>query len=766
MIFPDTVRLIYLIVSFILVGVLTGLIIFVSKKTFKLKYYVMNPLIVAIYSIIMYCLFLISKDYKLAVLFDSLFFIGTDWLAMFMMFFAIYYTEQDDEKVHTIKIVAVFFVIVDTISLLLNNFRFHMFRLVEMESPLGIGSYWGNDFYFLHYCHLFICYVMVVVCIVCLVVAIFRCNEIYKIKYYAVLIAYTVVIVVNYLCYTINLPLDFSVVLYGVLGGFVCYYATTGFPKKLIYESILLVNDTISDAVIYFDYYGKCIYANKKAKEIFSNDGEFISDLTETYRDRWADQLGSTERSIQGTDSFYDDGKETFYDIVYQREYNKDSEIGASLKLIDKTDEILSYERERKIAIHDPLTGIYNRIGFFEAVDEIVQSEGNDDWMMLSSNIRDFQLINEYFGEERGDEVLRRQAAICQTNSHPGTVYGRIGDDKLALYTKTQYFNEEVFVKFVAQMAELTDCPYYKMKVAIGIYEPKGKVESAQVMYDKALLASVYNDDEYDRVFSRYNAGLMGKIFSDKRLSDSLEDALKNKEIEMYLQPIMNKKGDCVGAEALSRWRSSHYGDMMPAQFISVLEKTGQIYLLDAYIWEQAAKLLQKWKLEGKTKNFITVNISIKDFFYTDLYKSFKDLITKYDIDPENLHVEITETVLMSDFTKVYSLVENLRSDGISVAIDNFGNGYSSLNMMKDFNADSIKIDMELLKNITTEERGRIVLGNIIEMCKKLGMAPVGSGVETKEQYNVLKKCNCEYFQGNFLSVPLSVSDFEIKYNN
>lgn len=766
MAYPDLPRLLYLICSSILLISILIISIRLARRTFRLKYYVLNPMIVGFITIVFYCLFLLSTDYKLAALFESIFFVGTDWLAMFMMYFAIYYTEQDDKKTLSIKIFFAFFVIADSISLILNNLRFHMFELVPLYGKFGMDFYWGNNFSLLHYCHLLLCYIMVTVCLVCLIVALIKVNRIYKAKYYTVLISYIIVIIANYLSYTFNLPIDISVLLYGLIAIFISYYAVLGFPKKLLDLSLLTVNDTISDAVIYFDYFGKCVYANRKAKEIFSNDGEFISDLTETYAERWSEQLCFNERSITGTDSFSDNGEETYYEVVYQREYSKNSEIGASLKLYDKTDEVKSYKQERDLAIHDSLTGIYNRIGFFEAVDNLVEKYGTEGWMILSSNIKDFRLINEYFGEQRGDEVLKRQALICQTNAHSDSVYGRINDDKLALYMRKEYFDEKRFEKFISMMAELTACPYYKMKVAIGVYDPEGKNENAQVMYNKAVLAAEYSSFEYDKVFSYYDSEMMGKVLSDRRVSDSLDDALANKEIEMYLQPIMDKKGKCVGAEALSRWRSSRFGDMMPDKFISILEKTGQIYLLDEYIWEEAAKLLKKWNDQGKTDVFITVNISIKDFFYTDLCAKFMNLIKRYNINPKTLRVEITETVLTSDFKKVFELAEKLREVGICVAIDNFGNGYSSLNMLKDFKADCIKIDMAFLQNAETEERNRIILSSIIEMTDGLGMTSIGNGVETKEQYDVLKKYKCQYFQGNYISEPIPAAEFEIKYNS
>lgn len=764
MIYTETLRLGFVASALAVIILLITACLLMYKKKYDLKFYVINPMIVGILTIIVYCVFLLVKDSKNAMLFESFFFVGTDWLAFFMMLFGINYTDQKNSYTKNLKTGFAILCSIDSIMLILNNVYHHMFELILIPGRSGLIEYWGNHFYFLHYLHLALCYGMVCITYFCLFSEFLKTSPVYKEKYLAILIAYFILILANFFSYTYNLPIDISVPLYGLLAGFITYHTVIAFPHKLLESTLKTVNDTISDAVLYYDIKGVCIYSNKKAQEIFIKNDKFDIEQAERYRRRWERQIRPDSLKLINTDSFIVDNKEYFFDVIYQHEVYKNVVIGFSIKLVDNTEQVVSYKKERYAAIHDSLTGIYNRIGFFEAVDKCIAENGSDDWMLLSSNIRDFKLINEYFGEQRGDDVLKRQAEICKTNSHPETIFGRINDDKLALFTRKDYFNEEEFMQFISKMAELTVSPFYKMIVQIGVYEPHGRLESAQVMYDKALMAAESSYSEYDKIFTYYDSSLMDKIVSDKRISDTIESAVSSKQIEMYLQPIVDRNEKCIGCEALSRWNHPLLGILMPSQFVGILEKSGQIFMLDEYIWECAAQVLKKWNDEGKGDYFISVNISIKDFFYMDIHKKLLSLVSKYDIDPKNLRVEITESVLMSDFAKAYTLAQKLRNSGFFVSIDNFGDGFSSLNMLKDFKASGLKIDMNFVENVAEDERGQSILTVITEMSNSLGMLSVGSGVETKELFEVLKACNCDMFQGNYFSEPIQVYDFEKKY--
>lgn len=760
MIFFDFIRASFIITSIFVIVILVLLSVYMYKKNNEYKSYIIRIICVGIPSIAAYNIFFLQGSHNLAVFFDSLFFVGTDWLALFMCIFAIGYTgillEYKKKILISFSILCGF----DTLSLFINNVTYHMFDLVLMSTKSGI-VYWGNDFGFLHYVHLSLCYVMVSLTCILLVISIHKSPVVCKVKYIGILIAYIVVIIVNCICYSVNLSFDISVILYGVLAGFICYYSTYTYPHKMLIQLLKSINDTASDAMMYFDDKGKCIYANKRAKELFENNGKFEPCLAEAYKDKWKDELIEESLSFSTEDCFKISGREHHFVVEYKNDSYSNQKIGSYIKLQDITEDYVSYRKEKYIATHDTMTGVLNRNGFFDEVDKLIEEKGTFGYIMLSSNIRDFKMINEMFGEKIGDEVILKQAGILKTFSHSTTIYARICDDKYALYTKREYFNEKEFLEYMKLMQKVLDKPLYQLRLVVGVYQPQGRIESAQTMYDKALLAAAQISTKYNETYAYYDTILMEKLMNEKALIDDFEEAIDSNQIEMYLQPIVDKNGKYCGAEALSRWNHPKRGFLVPQEFIEILEKKGLIYQLDTFIWETSAKLLRKWADEGIKDHYISVNVSVKDFFYIDIYKAFTRLVEIYDIEPKNLHIEITEHVLMSDFARAYAIASKLQKAGFYVAIDDFGNGYSSLNMLMDFHASELKIGMSLIQTSVQTERSRVILQSIVEMANNLGINVISEGIESKEQYDLLDNCNCKYFQGNYLVEPKTVAEYE-----
>ena len=212
-------------------------------------------------------------------------------------------------------------------------------------------------------------------------------------------------------------------------------------------------------------------------------------------------------------------------------------------------------------------------------------------------------------------------------------------------------------------------------------------------------------------------------------------------------------------------WQHPDKGLLAPGVFIDVLEKTGFVYRLDRYMWDKAVKQLAEWKKRGINDYHISVNISTKDFYLIDVYETFVGLVEKYDIDPKLLKLEITETALMSDFNKNMVIIKRLQKYGFDIEIDDFGSGYSSLNMLKDISADVLKIDMGFLRASENEVKGQDILESIIGLANKLGMRVITEGVEKKTQVDMLYDMGCKMFQGYYFSKPIPVDEFEKKYN-
>jgi EAL domain-containing protein (putative c-di-GMP-specific phosphodiesterase class I) len=270
--------------------------------------------------------------------------------------------------------------------------------------------------------------------------------------------------------------------------------------------------------------------------------------------------------------------------------------------------------------------------------------------------------------------------------------------------------------------------------------------------------------NEYDCMIAYYDDTLTRKAVNDNRIVSEFDTALEEGQFEMFLQAQVAANGVLTGAEALVRWRHPERGLISPSEFIPVFEETGLIYRLDQCIWECAAKQLKEWQGTGHDDLKISVNISARDFYYLDIYKCFTELVQRYGVEPGMLNIEITETAIMMNLDKQLDLLEKLQKYGFHVEIDDFGSGYSSLNMLKNMHADVLKIDMGFLRETQNHKRTKIILNTIIDLAKQLHMTVITEGVETERQVRFLTGAGCDIFQGFYFSRPISVEDFEKKY--
>lgn len=210
-------------------------------------------------------------------------------------------------------------------------------------------------------------------------------------------------------------------------------------------------------------------------------------------------------------------------------------------------------------------------------------------------------------------------------------------------------FNEQIFINCIKELQLLFNTNNYKIHYYVGVYEIINPDEPVQGMYDKANMAIDTIKGDYEWIVVHYDNSIMQKLLYEKKVIGEFNNALNEKQFCMYLQPQFNYSGDLLGAEALIRWQHPNDGLLFPGSFIDIFERSGLIFKLDKFIWEEACIKLKEWKHAKKDNLYISVNISTKDFYYLNLYKEFTRLVEKYEINPGNLKLEITETVLMSD---------------------------------------------------------------------------------------------------------------------
>jgi EAL domain-containing protein (putative c-di-GMP-specific phosphodiesterase class I) len=246
----------------------------------------------------------------------------------------------------------------------------------------------------------------------------------------------------------------------------------------------------------------------------------------------------------------------------------------------------------------------------------------------------------------------------------------------------------------------------------------------------------------------------------NQEISAQLDAAIEQNQIVPYLQPIADRSGKIVGAEALARWIHPIHGFMSPADFIPLFEENGRIVDLDRHIWKSACKILSDLE-ERYPELFISVNVSPKDFYMTDVLAEIMSYVMEYDVDPKNLRIEVTETSMMRDTDDKMKVLEEFRKQGFIVEMDDFGSGYSSLNMLKDMPVDVLKIDMKFLGKSNDEQRANIIVKNVIRLSEDLGIVSLTEGVETVEQFNALHDLGCALFQGYNFSKPIPFKEFE-----
>jgi diguanylate cyclase (GGDEF)-like protein len=558
---------------------------------------------------------------------------------------------------------------------------------------------------------------------------------------------------------------DLTMIIYGAMAIIIYYLTYRYVPNELIENMLSLVVRDMNNGIICYDRKGRCIYYNDLMEAIYRHGGNMS--VYESKYSQWIEKLGDDRRdsmTFQTTDIEIN-GEKHYFEIAYKRIYDESNRVICDYFVYnDRTQMYESWEQEKYKASHDSLTGLLNRDQFYEDVHDMVNKYHDTTFYLICSNIKDFKFINEIFGMEKGNQVLIKQAKLMASNPSERTICARLMNDRFALCLPREEFDEKRVADSIKELQREFSGNSFHLHTYMGVYEIRDRDEAVSIMVDKANIAADTIKNNYDCCVAYYDEHLLEISIEQRRLLGEFEPALQNDEFVMYLQPQVKRDGAAKGAEALVRWVHPSRGILTPYAFIDILENAGLIYKLDLYIWEKAAQKLAEWKEKGYGSYHISVNISTKDFYIIDIYETFTGLINKYGIAASNLHLEITETTLMTDFEKNMNIIHKLQGVGFRVEIDDFGSGYSSLNMLKDISADVLKIDMGFLRKSENEVKGQDILESIITLAGKIGMDVITEGVETKKQLDMLTMMGCHEFQGYYFSKPVPVSEFEEKY--
>ena len=410
-------------------------------------------------------------------------------------------------------------------------------------------------------------------------------------------------------------------------------------------------------------------------------------------------------------------------------------------------------------AIFDPLVEVNNVKYLTDKINSKFESGMNYYYgrICLFINIANFKIINNQRGFEAGNKFLQDLAYFVKI-SFPDDLIARQSDDHFIIFTSQNGYMDRINT-LNEHVKDLADGLFVLLKV--GGYKPHGK-EEPYIAIDKARYACGKIKNNFGVVFNEYNEEMDEKLKKRQYIVNHLDEAIEKGWVKAYYQPVVwsNDKELC-GAEALARWIDPVYGFLSPADFIPLLEETRLIHKLDKAIIEYVCREMRRAINENRPVVPVSINFSRLDFELMDVIDVLEASVSKYNIDKNYIHVEITESALSENTSKLSKTVSELREHGYTIWLDDFGSGYSSLNILKDFKFDVIKIDMTFLSNFDTNEKTKDILDCIISLANRLGMNTLTEGVETEEESKYLEKIGCGRLQGYLFGKPLRLSDFE-----
>ena len=397
-----------------------------------------------------------------------------------------------------------------------------------------------------------------------------------------------------------------------------------------------------------------------------------------------------------------------------------------------------------KVMETDSVTGALNRTGFFHKVREILESEPEQDFAIAYFNIQRFKTVNDLFGYESGDELLKRVAEILAGCFLNPLAVGRMEADRFVALTKKEELNLDLYGK----------CGVY--------FIPRHTKLSVSEMCDRAKIAKSNISNQFVQPYAVFNEQMRIDYEQRSIALFHLDDGIKNGEIQVYYQPIYDAwTGEIALAEALTRWFSSEFGSISPAKFIPTLEESGYITKLDYHVYQTVYNLIEKRRKEGKRVVDIGVNLSRMDLMDKHIMDTILEDVKNSDLPSGSISYELTESAYAGVSEDGNSFLTKMHEEGTKLLVDDFGSGVSSFSTIRDFDFDILKLDMGFVQKIGLNRKNNNIIISLIELAHRLDLKVIAEGVETKEQADFLRNYGCDYFQGFYFAKPMPQEEFE-----
>ncbi|MBR4224230.1 MAG: EAL domain-containing protein, partial [Oscillospiraceae bacterium] len=562
----------------------------------------------------------------------------------------------------------------DAVQMMLEPFLHHAYDC----EPIDVG---GSVYYKLvplvgQVIHRIVDYSVFFSAILIFVLAVFKTARLYREKYLVILVTLLVVCVWQSFYIFSGTPVDRSMIGFGAIGIVVFYFSLYYRPMRLLDRMLSNIASDVSEAIFMFDPSGRCLWMNGPGMDFVRMKESELDRVTDKLEDIFGKY--EPEKGYDWTENrVITYGGKTMYLTMENHSVSDDSRLvaGSFLVLRDNTEEQRRLQHELYISTHDSLTDLYTKEHLYSRARTVID-ENEDTYLAMFVDVKNFKIVNDVFSTAFGDKALQQIADWIRSNMTEKCVYGRLAGDTFGVFMPADELDAQKLESELAGFIVTDGKIEHHLVIHIGIYEIFDRSVDISVMLDRAHLALSTINDVYSTHISWYDDILRDKVLWEQKMTSALHDAIDGMQIRPYLQPITDRNGRVVGAEALARWIHPEHGFMSPGMFIPVFEKNGMIVEVDRHMWRCACMLLSEWK--GVHDGiFISVNISPMDFYFCDVVSEITGLIEEYGVDPSLLRIEITETVMMNDTEDKMKILNAFHDAGFIVEMDDFGSGYS-----------------------------------------------------------------------------------------
>lgn len=424
--------------------------------------------------------------------------------------------------------------------------------------------------------------------------------------------------------------------------------------------------------------------------------------------------------------------------------------------------EFVKNRQIKKVAYTDPLTNIGNRFKFEASCKKILRACPNEKYVVAQFDIKGFKYINHKYGFNFGDKLLRIIAKELEKEMKKNEVCARVSNDIFIILIKLSSGEKDNVYKRIESVLRCTKLNNMVLSFRMGIYIIEDNKEDVSNIIEKSTFAWNHIRNSNKKNVNYYDKKLLNQMMQEERLEAKMVKALEDGEFKVFIQPKVDLVTDEIcGGEALIRWISPEYGCLPPNSFIPLFEKNGFISNIDFYVLEQICLKTMSIDKMG-LKNFaISVNQSRETLIDPDYLKKLEAIIDKYNIDTSLVELEITESVFVEDYDEILEVINRIKDLGFKISMDDFGSGYSSLNLLKEIPINILKIDRIFLRESKTSLKSKIIIRSVIQMAQNLSINVICEGVETIEQVNLLKEINCEMAQGYYYGRPMPMEEFD-----